>query len=81
MLAPKVDRVWNFGEPRADRICPVIMVTYVRIMPSQEHYVETMQTASIVLQVIGATILIIMQKLRNALIIIGDSAPVQCKSY
>ena len=79
--------VWNFGEPRADRICSVIMITFVRIMPGPENYVGSLQTVSIVLQVIGAMLWILVLMLmmsisyRNALIIFGDSGPVQNKTY
>ena len=58
--APKVDRVCFFGAPRAIRICPVMIITFVRIMQGQDNPVGTMQAVSIVLPIIGARMLMIM---------------------
>ena len=75
--------VWNFGEPRADRSCPVIIITCVRIMPGPDNPVGTMPTVSIVWPVIIAKHIRMMmmmtmtniRTIRSAKIIFGDSAP------
>ena len=55
-----MDHVCYFGEPRAIRICPVMIITFVRIMPGQDNPVGPLQTVSIVLQIIGVVSIIEM---------------------